>query len=94
MSRATEPLDLDAIHEAVCLIADDCDHATARDASGFSGFDADFGHSLAEQSTLTERQDVAAKRMLRKYWRQIPEDLWEHIYPGEPRGPSRHVQRN
>jgi hypothetical protein len=35
--------------------------------------DAAFGHGLAMRETLTEKQALAARRMLRKYKRQIGE---------------------
>lgn len=42
---------------------------------GFSGADAEFGTSLAQQlqsgRTLSPRQLAAARRMIRRYWRQL-----------------------
>jgi hypothetical protein len=40
---------------------------------GFNAFDARFGHPLAHQDALTERQALAARKMLTKYRRQLGE---------------------
>ncbi len=65
-----------AIHEAVRILAgNDPDRARERNGVGFNQMDANFGASLAEASTLTDKQAEAAAKMLAKYHRQLPEDL-------------------
>ena len=57
-----------------CLqaLAGVCDYAHEQDGVGFNGFDADFGHQLAEQTyPLTEGQEKAAVKLLKKYRRQL-----------------------
>jgi hypothetical protein len=46
---------------------------------GFNGADTGFGHSLAEMTSLTPRQASAGKRMIRKYHRQLPDDIIETL---------------
>ena len=59
------------VHEALRYLAGRCDYAATLDGAGFNGLDAAFGHSLADQGRLTEKQYAAAYRMLRKYRRQL-----------------------
>ena len=49
------------------LCADDPDHAREQNSVGFSSADGDFGHSLAGQTHLSDRQMDMALRMLAKY---------------------------
>lgn len=69
------------IHEAVKVMAGKCDDATTIDQGGFSKYDAACGRTLAEAATITEVQARAAKKMLKKYHWQIPEELYEALYP-------------
>lgn len=48
-----------------------CDRANSLDGRGFNRYDTDFGKALAEQEYLTNRQAIAAHRMLRKYRTQL-----------------------
>lgn len=66
---------------AVKMVANQCDYANALDGSGFNKMDADFGHSLADQEfNFTPKQAKAAYRIMRKYKRQIPQDIYSKIY--------------
>jgi hypothetical protein len=57
-----------AIAAALQHLATVCDYAATHDGKGFSGGDADFGHSLASQvDRLTKQQQIKALAMLRKY---------------------------
>jgi hypothetical protein len=69
-----------ALLEALQSLAGMCDGAYTRDDSGFNRFDSKFGKSLAMNSELTDKQALAAKKMLRKYKRQINSDIYELIY--------------
>lgn len=61
-----------ALKQALRYLAGVCDYATTWDGQGFNGFDADFGHQLAEQTyPLTPKQAAAARKMLRKYSKQL-----------------------
>lgn len=69
------------IHEAVKHLASlDPDRATEENDMGFNKMDSEFGHSLARQDSLTDKQARSAKDMLKKYHRQIPDDLYVTIF--------------
>lgn len=59
------------IHEALRALAEACDGARSKDGQGFNRLDASFGTSLARRERLTEKQAIAAQRMLKKYKGQI-----------------------
>lgn len=62
-------------HRAVKIIAGMCDGAHELDGHGFNKLDTSFGHHLAELDVLTDGQAWAAKRLARKYRRQLDESL-------------------
>lgn len=62
------------------LAGNDPDFASTKNNIGFNGFDAEFGHSLASNDHLSDKQRELGKRLLKKYHRQIPKQLWEDIY--------------
>jgi len=69
-----------AVHDAIRILAGlDEDFARDRNGVGFNGVDTGFGHSLAEMTSLTPRQASAGKRMIRKYHRQLPDDIIETL---------------
>ena len=73
--------DADPILKALQILAgNDPDFAGVRNNIGFNGRDTEFGHSLASQSHLSPKQREYGKKLLRKYHRQIPKDLWNEIY--------------
>ncbi len=51
----------------------DWDHARELNGVGFNKFDGAFGHSLADQSRLTDKQVVFGVRLVTKYKRQLGE---------------------
>lgn len=61
------------IHDALKILASRCDGAVSPDGQGFNRLDATFGKRLAACEQLTEKQALAARRMLKKYVRQIGE---------------------
>lgn len=65
------------------LAGKDTDFASEKNNIGFNGRDTEFGHSLASNDHLSEKQREWGKRILRKYHRQIPKELWEQIYGDE-----------
>lgn len=67
--------DIDLIHSGLKILADYCDGAADIDGSGYNKMDSSFGHSLANQETITEKQAIAAVKMIRKYHRQLPDDM-------------------
>lgn len=66
---------MEAIHTGLRSLAAVCDGAVTEDGCGFNGVDTGFGRKLAAQSSLTERQALAARKMLRKYAKQLGTDL-------------------
>ncbi len=52
-------------------LAGRCDGARELDGAGFNRFDARFGHSLAAQDVLSDRQAQFAEKLLVKYQRQL-----------------------
>ena len=76
--------DTDPVLKALQILAgNDPDFAGVRNNIGFNGRDTEFGHSLASQNHLSPKQKEYGKRLLRKYHRQIPKDLWDEIYGDE-----------
>lgn len=74
----------DPILKALQILAgNDPDFAGVRNNIGFNGRDTEFGHSLASQSHLSPKQKEYGKKLLRKYHRQIPKDLWDEIFGDE-----------
>ena len=64
-----------AIHTALRKLAKVCDGALSDDDHGFNGGDARFGHQLAAQATLSPKQAQYAQKMIKKYHRQLGEEI-------------------
>ena len=60
-----------AVSKGLKYLASECDGARAKDAAGFSKFDADFGHRLAAKTSLTPRELAAGRSLLRRYAAQL-----------------------
>jgi len=83
-NRSQEPVVSEAqkhiIHGWLRLLAGmDVDRARDVNGIGFNGVDSDFGHKLAEQTYLTDRQAIAAAKMCRKYGKQLGVDVAEEM---------------
>lgn len=70
---------IELIHAGLMTLAGMCDGASKRDAHGFNKIDASIGHSLAHQARLTPTQAALGRRILRKYSRQLGQELIERI---------------
>jgi SWI/SNF-related matrix-associated actin-dependent regulator 1 of chromatin subfamily A len=68
------------LHLALQMLAGVCDGARALDGAGFNRYDAQFGLQLAMQDRISRRQAQAAYRMIRKYHKQLPEEVINGIY--------------
>ena len=80
----THPSTNDPILVALRILAgNDPDFAQQRNNIGFNGSDATIGHSLANFPYLSEKQQWRAKKILKKYNRQIPPDIYNKIF-GDP----------
>jgi superfamily II DNA or RNA helicase len=66
---------IEAIHEALRVIAGYCDGARELDGAGFSKVDVQIGHSLAACCALSPRQAVLGAKLVKKYRRQVPDGL-------------------
>ena len=65
-----------AAKAALRLLAERCDGAVKEDGAGFSKFDSRLGKTLAARPMpFTDGQVVIAKKLARKYQRQLPEGL-------------------
>jgi len=73
--------DVEAIHEGLKYISGfDSDHASFRNDVGYNGCDTRIGNSLAHQLSLTPKQAVVGKKILKKYRRQLGQELYTRIY--------------
>ena len=74
------PDQIEATHAALRLLAGlDQDRAMERNDIGFNRMDGDFGHALATSERLTQRQAAAGAKMVRKYRRQLGDELLARI---------------
>lgn len=74
---------LEILEALKILNNNDMDYAIQNNGIGFNKIDTEFGHSLANKTTLTEKQIIAAYKLIRKYKKQIPEELYNKIYKNE-----------
>lgn len=70
---------IQAIHEALRIVAGMCDGARDLDGMGFSKIDVRVGHSLAHSKELTQKQAALGKRIVWKYKRQFGVELLARI---------------
>jgi SWI/SNF-related matrix-associated actin-dependent regulator 1 of chromatin subfamily A len=68
-----------AIHNGLMIIARMCDGAINLDGTGFNKFDSYIGRNLADKSSLTNRQAILGRKILIKYKRQLPEEIYSKI---------------
>ena len=66
---------IQAVHTALRTLAGVCDGAWLLDGHGFNRVDARIGHSLAAAPCLTPRQAALGRRLLKKYARQLGEEI-------------------
>jgi len=75
-----------AVHDALRIIAGLCDGAQVLDGCGFNKLDTDFGHSLAHRESLSQKQAQYGRKLAIKYGRQVPADLLAIIKESKPNG--------
>jgi hypothetical protein len=78
--RVNSFIDSRAVHEVVRFLAARCDGANALDGQGFNKQDSFNGRSWANAQRLTDEQAKNARDMVRKYRRQIPDELWRKMW--------------
>ncbi len=55
----------------------DEDHASQRNGVGYNGCDTYIGNSLASQPTISRKQAVLGRKLVGKYWKQLPAGLYK-----------------
>ena len=65
------------VHAGLRSLSGMCDGAREVDDRGFNKLDSHFGRTLALEPNLTSKQARTAAKMLIKYKRQLPMDVWE-----------------
>lgn len=65
----------EAVLAGLQILAGRCDGAMKIDGAGFNKYDARIGHELAGLSTLTPRQAVYGMKMIRKYRKQLGDEI-------------------
>ena len=74
----------ETVMEALRILANnDEDFARENNGKGFNSVDSNFGHILVGMDKLTVKQYDIAKKILRKYHKQIPEELFNKIFNKE-----------
>lgn len=58
----------------------DTDYARAKNDMGFNAIDTRIGHDLASKGYLTPKQAILAKKILKKYRKQIPFNIYYNIF--------------
>ena len=66
-----------AILNGLQILASVCDGAISEDQMGFNSVDTHIGKALAVQGFLTPKQAVIGKKLVRKYRRQLSEEILE-----------------
>lgn len=89
-AKKITPAQNDAIHLGLRMLAGMCDGAREIDGRGFNKIDTAIGKSLAICSALTARQAALGRTLIRKYRRQLPDEILETAFEGaEDNGESR-----
>lgn len=78
-AEGMKPEVIAAVHRGLQILAGVCDYAAKKDDCGFNGCDARIGHDLANRTSLTPRQAALGAKILRKYHRQLPDDINEAV---------------
>lgn len=70
-------IEIKLVHAGLRSLSGMCDGAREVDDRGFNKLDSHFGRTLALEPNLTSKQARTAAKMLIKYKRQLPMDVWE-----------------
>ena len=73
-------VDVKSIHDCIKILAGRCDWANTIDGVGYNKIDSRIGHELADYARLSAKQAVLAKRIIRKYQRQLPTELYASVF--------------
>jgi hypothetical protein len=69
------PEQIEAVHQAMKILAGYCDGARELDGQGFSKLDTSWGHTLAGLPKLSQRQAFSGRKLAVRYQRQLPANL-------------------
>lgn len=76
--------EIDALKKMAQFLAGrDWDHAREKNDVGFNGTDTAFGHVLADAQFWSRKMARIAKKLLKKYHKQLPEELYQIVYKGD-----------
>lgn len=76
-----DPTVVHAVHQCLrTLAALDTDRAMELNGIGFNKIDSKIGADLAFRETLTPRQAVLGKKIIKKYHRQLPAHLYDAVF--------------
>lgn len=69
------------IHGALKILSSmDGDHARFENYAGFNKIDTKIGHELSALESITAKQAVLGKHIVKKYKRQLPENIYNKIF--------------
>ena len=75
------------MHDMLKILASLCDGGMELDDSGFNKFHAGIGKRLAQQEKLSTAQMLLGRKIVKKYHRQLPADMYSLVY-GKTRKPT------
>ena len=79
-SKLITPEQIEYIVKGLKIVAGmDSDRASVKNDMGFSKVDTYIGNSLAQLDNLTNKQAALGRKLLLKYWRQLPEQIIDNI---------------
>ncbi|MFX0183360.1 MAG: DEAD/DEAH box helicase [Candidatus Hodarchaeota archaeon] len=79
-AKLITPEQIDHVIDGLKIIAEmDSDRASLKNDIGFSKVDTYIGNSLAQLDNLTNRQAALGRKLLLKYWRQLPKNIINNI---------------
>ncbi len=80
-NRTVSAEEIPLIHKGLRVLATlDPDRASGVNSVGFNKIDTDFGHSLAQSEELTPKQAWYGRRLLKKYHRQLPDEVYGPLH--------------
>jgi len=69
------PEEIKTVHASLRYLAALCDGAMAQDGTGFNKFDAPIGRNLAYEASLTPKQAILGRKIIKKYRKQLESAL-------------------
>ena len=79
----------EAVHDMLKILASLCDGAMELDDSGFNKFHASIGKRMALLEKLSTAQMLLGRKIVKKYHRQLPADMYSLVYGKTRKATSR-----